>query len=312
MSTLRSTLEDYVRVRRSLGFVMDREVRELEQFVDFLERVGAERVTIELAVMWARMPATAHPYVWRKRLGTVRGFARYLATVDPASEIPPTDLLPARQPRVAPYIYSADEIVAVMRAARSLRWPLRAATFETVIGLIASTGLRLREALALDRDDVDLKDGVLLVGKARHNQQREVALHPTATAALERYSELRDRLCPNPATPASFITARGQRTRRLTKYPFWQTFSKLIKQAGLEGRGQRARPRAHDLRHTFAIRTLLGWYQAGEDVERKLPLLSTYLGHVELESTYWYLQAVPELIGQVTDRLDAWIPEGLA
>jgi site-specific recombinase XerD len=151
MSPLREALSDYVRARRALGFVCEREVPELERFVGFLEQAGAPRITIELALLWARMPQGVHPYVWRKRLGTVRGFARYLATLDPDSEIPPTDLLPGRQPRLAPHIYAPDEIVALMLAARSLKWPLRAATFETVIGLLASTGLRLREALALDR-----------------------------------------------------------------------------------------------------------------------------------------------------------------
>ncbi len=260
MSELREVFSDYVRVRRSLGFVFDRDARELERFVDFLEQVGARRITVDLALTWARMPATAHPSVWRKRLWPVRGFARYLATLDPESEIPPPDLLPAHQPRIAPYIYSPQEITALMLAARSLKWPLRAATFETVIGLLASTGLRLREALALERDEVDLREGVLLAGTAKHNR-REVVLHPSATAALARYTALRDDYCPNPPTPAFFITTRG---RPLTKPVFWSTFSGLIKQAGLDGRGQRVRPRAHDIRHTFAVRTLLGWYQDGE------------------------------------------------
>jgi site-specific recombinase XerD len=309
MSPLREALGDYVRVRRALGFVCEREVPELERFVDFLEQAGASRITIELALTWARMPQGVHPYVWRKRLGTVRGFARYLATLDPDSEIPPTDLLPGRQPRLVPHIYTPEEIVALMMAARSLLWPLRAATFETVIGLLASTGLRLREALALDRSDVDLEHGVLLVRGAKHNQQREVPLHPTATAALERYADQRDRLCPVRVTPAFFVTNHN---RRLTPVNFRAAFPKLIAQAGLQGRGQRLRPRPHDVRHTFAVRTLLGWCHAGEDVDRKLPLLSTYLGHVELESTYWYLQSVPELIALVSERLDQRLSEGLS
>jgi integrase len=140
------------------------------------------------------MPQGVHPYVWRKRLGTVRGFARYLATLDPDSEIPPTDLLPGRQPRLVPHIYTPEEIVALMMAARSLLWPLRAATFETVIGLLASTGLRLREALALDRSDVDLEHGVLLVRGAKHNQQREVPLHPSATVSAPFASRRRSLL----------------------------------------------------------------------------------------------------------------------
>jgi integrase/recombinase XerD len=309
MSPLREALSDYVRVRRALGFVCEREVPELERFVGFLEQAGAQRITIELALTWARMPQGVHPYVWRKRLGHVRGFARYLATIDPDSEIPPTDLLPGHHPRLVPHIYEPEEIVALMIAARSLKWPLRAATFETVIGLLASTGLRLREALALDRSDVDLEHGVLLVSGAKHNKQREVPLHPSTTAALERYARERDRLSWNPSTPAFFLTTRN---RRVTKPVFWQTFAKLIAHADLEGRGQRPRPRPHDLRHTFAVRTLLDWSHAGEDVERKLPLLSTYLGHVELESTYWYLQSVPELIALVSSRLDERLPEGLS
>lgn len=309
MSPLREVLRDYVRVRRALGFVCEREVPELERFVDFLELAGASRITIELALTWARMPQGVHPYVWRKRLGTVRGFARYLATIDPDSEIPPTDLLPGRQPRLVPHIYTPEEIVALMTAARSLKWPLRAATFETVIGLLASTGLRLREALALDYLDVDLEHGVLLVHGAKHIKQREVPLHPSTAAVLGRYARQRDRLCPDPAAPAFFLTTRS---RRVTRPVFWQTFAQLIAAAGLQGRGQRARPRAHDLRHTFAVRTLLDWHHAGEDVDRKLPQLSTYLGHVELESTYWYLQSVPELIEIVSVRLDQRLPEGLS
>jgi integrase/recombinase XerD len=309
MSSLREALSDYVRVRRALGFVCEREVPELERFVEFLEHAGAQRITIELALGWARIPQGVHPYVWRKRLGTVRGFARYLATIDPDSEIPPTDLLPGRQPRLIPHIYTPEEIVALMIAARGLKWPLRAATFETVIGLLASTGLRLREALALDRSDVDLEHGVLLVHGANHKKQREVPLHPSTTAALERYALQRDRLCPSPGLPAFFLTTRN---RRVTKSVFWPTFAKLVAHAGLQGRGQRPRPRPHDLRHTFAVRTLLEWSHAGEDVERKLPVLSTYLGHVELESTYWYLQSVPELIALVSERLDERLPEGLS
>lgn len=248
MSPLRETLSDYVRVRRALGFVCEREVPELERFVGFLEQAGAQRITIELALRWARMPQGVHPYVWRKRLGTVRGFARYLATIDPDSEIPPTDLLPGRQPRLVPHIYAPEEIVALMMAARSLPWPLRAATFETVIGLLASTGLRLREALALDRSDVDLEHGVLLVHGAKHKKQREVPLHPSTTAALERYAHQRDRLCPNPSTPAFFLTNHN---KRLTVSMFWQAFPKLIARAGLQGRGQRPRPRAHDIRTPY-------------------------------------------------------------
>jgi integrase/recombinase XerD len=148
-------------------------------FVDFLEQAGAERITTKLALTWARLPVTAHPHRWRQRLGIARGFARYVATLDPASEVPSTDLLPARRPRVAPYIYSPAQISALMAAAGTLTPSLRAASHRTVIGLMATTGLRLGEALGLDRVDVDLQDGALHV-RARQTKQREVPLHPVA------------------------------------------------------------------------------------------------------------------------------------
>lgn len=308
MTALDQALSDYLALRRQLGYFLERDQPQLEQFVCFLEQAGVERITTELALRWARIPANQHPIVWRRRLAMVRQFACYLATVDPASEIPSKDLLPAHQPRVAPYIYSPQEITQLMAAARALRRPLRAAMFETVIGLMASTGLRLREALALDRTDVDLEDDALDIRAVKNHRQREVVLHPSTTAALEHYCHVRDERCPRPATPAFFVIDQG---RRPVKTVFWHTFRVLIKQAGLEGRGERARPRPHDLRHTFAVTTLIGWYRSGEQIDRKMPALSTYLGHVSPESTYWYLQSVPELLELVSERLER-IPEGLS
>ena len=237
----------------------------------------------------------------------MRGFARYLATIDPDSEVPSKDLLPAHRPRVAPYIYSPAEITALMRAAGALTPPLRAASYRTVIGLMASTGLRLGETLDLDRQDVDLNDGVLHV-RARQTKQREVPMHPSTTAALREYARCRDRSCPTPHTPAFFLNLRAG---RLTTVNFNHWFARLTGQVGLEGAGERVRPRPHDLRHTLAVGTLLDWYRAGEDVERKLPLLSTYLGHVDPASTYWYLEAVPELMALISSRLDR-LPEMLS
>ena len=273
MTALEQALSDYLRLRRGLGYYLERDQGELERFVEFLQQAHAERISTELAVQWARMPATQHPVIWRKRLSTVRGFARYLATVDPASEIPSTDLLRAHQPRTAPHIYTEEDITDLMAAARSLPRPLAAATFATVIGLLACTGLRLREALALDRSDVDLETGVLNIPASKNHRQREVLLHPSATAALAHYTQVRDRRCPEPTTPAFFLTSWK---RRPVKTVFWQTFRELTVQAGLDGGGQRKYPRPHDLRHTFAVRTLIGWYLAGDDIDRKMPALSTY------------------------------------
>jgi integrase/recombinase XerD len=300
MTPLRQALADYLRLRRRLGFRLEADQRILENFVGFLEQAGAQRITTDLALMWARIPVRAHPHHWRQRLGIARAFARYLATLDAESEIPSEDLLRAHRPRVAPYIYSPAEIGALMDAAGALTPPLRAANYRTVIGLMATTGLRLGEVVALDREDVDLGDGALHV-RARQHKQREVPLHPTATKALRDYARLRDRRWPQPSVQAFFLNLRGQRLR---KSEFNRWFAKLIGQVGLEGAGERLRPRPHDLRHTLAVRTLLDWMQAGEDVDRRMPELSTFLGHANPESTYWYLQAVPELIALVSARLE--------
>ncbi len=269
-------------------------------FVDFLERAGAQRITTELALAWARIPVDAHPSRWGQRLGVARGFARHLATIDPWSEVPPTDLLPGHRPRIAPYIYSEAEIAALMAAARQLRPRLRATRHETLIGLLAVTGMRPGEALALDRQDVDLTHGVVHVRAGKQKKQREVPLHKSTIGALRAYAGRRDAHFPTPSTPAFFISARG---RRMGRAELNQTFIKLIGQVGLEGRGARARPRPHDLRHAFAVRTLLDWYRAGEDIDRRMPLLSTYLGHADPASTYWYLEAVPELLELIGRRL---------
>ena len=273
MSSVREVLGDYLRIRRQLGFGLVRAGAELEDFVGFLERADAERITTGLALKWATQPIDASPYYWRLRLGMVRGFARYLATIDPESEVPPEDLLRSTYTRVAPYVYREREIVALMSAAGALRPALRGASYRTVIGLMASTGIRIGEALGLDRRDVDLRDGALHVRAAKQRKQREVPLHPTTTDALRAYARERDRYASAPETAAFF--ASHQR-RRIDPKAFNKNFKRLIGEVGLEGCGQRARPRPHDLTHTFAVRTVLNWYRDGVDVQRELPRLSTY------------------------------------
>ena len=246
MTTLRDALADYLRVRRRLGFEMPQDGRLLEGFVEFLERVGAERISTELSLTWARMPAGAHPHRWRQRMSVVRGFARHLATLDPESEIPSKDLLPAHRPRIAPHIYTEQEITALIAAAGRLRPLLRAARHQTLIGLLAVTGIRPGEALALDRQDVDLRHGLVHVRAGKQKKQREVPLHQTTVRALRNYARLRDARFHEPSTPAFFIGARG---RRMPREELNRTFTKLIGEVGLDGRGARARPRPHDLRH---------------------------------------------------------------
>jgi integrase/recombinase XerD len=300
MSSLHDALRDYLAIRRSLGYQLIEQGQLLEDFVGFLERAGATSVTTEMALRWARLPQHVKPHRWSRRLGIVRGFARYLATIDPETEVPSKDLLPAREQRLAPYIYSPAEIAALMDAAGALRPGLRGATHRTLIGLLAPTGLRLGEALGLDRQDVDLCDGALRV-RGKDDKQREVPLHQSTTQALRDYERLRNRDWPEAKTAAFFVCSTGLRLR---KWVVHKTFPQLIREVGLEGCGQRKRPRPHDLRHAYAVATLLDWYRDGEDVDAKLPLLSTYLGHVKPEYTYWYLQAVPELLELVAARLD--------
>jgi integrase len=180
MTPLADSLADYLRIRRRLGFELPHDGRLLEGFVAFLDQAAAERITTELALTWARLPVDVHPHTWRQRLGVARGFARYLATIDPASEVPSTDLLPGHRPRIAPYIYTDGEIVALIAAAGKLRPSLRAARHQTLIGLLAVTGMRPGEALGLDRHDVDLRHGVVHVRAGKQKKQREVPLHTSS------------------------------------------------------------------------------------------------------------------------------------
>jgi integrase len=242
-----------------------------------------------------------HPFTWRQRLTLARGFARYLATIDPASEIPPVDLLPGHRPRISPYVYSEAEITALMAAARRLRPALRAARHETLIGLLAVTGCRPGEALGLDRADVDLDAGVLHVRVGKKHKQRDLPVHPSTVAALRGYARLRDAHLPTPPSPAFFLSARG---RRMGREELNTTFLQLVGRVGLEGAGPRVRPRPYDPRHAFAVRTLLDWYRTGQNVDRRMPLLSTYLGHIDPTSTYWYLEIVPELLQLVSARME--------
>lgn len=302
MSELRDAVENYLRTRRALGFGLQREARLLPDFVAALDRAGQRTVTIEAALAWATRPVRADRSWWATRLGVVRGFARWQQAFDPATEMPPADLLPARHRRAVPYPYTDADIAALMRAARGIPAPLRAATYETLIGLLAVTGMRVGEVIDLDRGDVDQGEGLLVVRGAKFNKSREVILHPSTVDALCRYATVRERRCPHPRTAAWFVSLAGT---RLIYSNVHFTFHRLVTQLGLRPRSQRCRPRLHDLRHRFAVTTLLGWYRDGEDVETRLAQLSTYLGHLNPSDTYWYLQAAPELLALAAHRLEA-------
>ncbi len=300
MSELRAALRDYLALRRALGYALKETEWLLTGFVGYLEEHGEPTVTTAHAIAWATRPAGTHPRWWQHRLGTVRGFARYLASIDPRAEVPQARLLPAAYTRATPYLYCPADITALLAAAGTLSPALRAATYQTLIGLLAVSGMRIGEAIALDCADVDDNALLLAVRKAKPGSARTIPLHPATAEALRRYARLRDRHFPAPSTPGFFLSTRGT---RLAYSDANKTFRALIRTAGLQGNGERHRPRAHDLRHSFAVATLLRWYQEGADVDARLPLLSAMLGHADPASTYWYLQAAPELLALVADRL---------
>ena len=301
MTNLRSALDDYLRLRRHLGFRLERDGQLLPGFIEFVEAAGADRVTTTAALAWAMSPAGAHPAWWATRLGIVRGFARYLQALDPIHEVPPMGLLPTRRPRTTPYIYSDDDVRRLIDAAQGLVPSYRAALYETLVGLLHVTGMRLGEALGLARGDVDLVRGRVSVRQAKFNKDRQLPVHATTVAALARYSEIRDQHWPEPATDAFFLSARGLRLGSGTVH---DVFRGLIRKAGLEGDGARGRPRPHAFRHSFAVTSLVNFYRTDEHPEARLPVLSTFLGHVDPGSTYWYLQAAPELLCLAAQRLE--------
>jgi integrase/recombinase XerD len=301
MSDLRAELDDYLALRRALGFKLRRAGLLLADFISYLEANGTDTITAENALAWASLPANASSDWWAQRLSVVRAFARHLHAIDPVHEVPPAVLLPARTHRATPYLYSDAEIEALMAAARQLRSPLRAVTFETLVGLLAVTGLRIGEALRLDRDDIDLAGGVLRIRQTKFGKSREVPLHPSTVQALAAYARRRDQLCPRPREQAFFVSTASTRLLYCNAHLAWLD---LVRRAGLKPRSGTCRPRPHDLRHSFAVRTLLGWYRDGADVAARMPLLSTYLGHVHPGNTYWYLSAAPELLTLVAARLD--------
>ncbi len=299
MSSLHAAVSDYLAMRRALGFKLDRDAALLPQFVNFIHARGERHVSTDAALAWATLPAGS-PTWWSSRLQIVRGFASYLHSIDPVNEIPAVDLLPLRSHRATPYLYSQDQIDALIDVAGTLRTPLRVATMQTLLGLLAVTGMRLGEAVGLDRDDFNARDGFLLVRGAKFGKSRELALHPSTVVALQRYLRRADRPAPAESTRALLVTIVGT---RLSTKDVQRTFATLRRRAGIEARSPSRQPRLHDIRHSYAVATILDAYRADADTGRRLALLATYLGHVNPASTYWYLSAAPELMQLAADRL---------
>ncbi len=300
MSALDAHVEDYLRLRRALGYKMERHGVLLPKLVTHLDAAGATTITSELAIEWARLPERARPSHWAARLAVARGFARYLQAIDPSTEVPPPGVFPARRHRPTPYLWSHGEICGLLEGARALASPLRAATHEALFGLLATTGMRLGEAVGLERDDVDLGTGVITVRAAKFDRSRLVPLHPTVTEKLGRYADSRDRLCPRRSSTAFFLSSAGTPLQRSGVDEVLRTITTSM---GI--RTATVRPRAHDLRHSFAVATLTRWLRSGVNVDEHMAVLSTYLGHVSPADTYWYLSASPELMALAAERLDA-------
>ena len=275
MSPLAEASAEYLALRRAVGFKLERPGRLLGHFVAFAEAQGSPRVTVRLALEWANGAASAGAAA--RRLQALRGFARWFQCLDPASEVPPTGLLAGTAHRVAPYLFSPEEVVALMRAARDLRPALRAATTETAIGLLACTGMRIGEVLRLDRGDVDFEAGTLTIWRTKFNKSRQLPLSASTLDALAAYDRLRESLAEHDRTPSFFVSFRGG---RLGHGAIHGAFVALLDATGIPARPCPRRPRMHDLRHGFTVATLVGWYREGRDVEVLLPRLSTYLGHV--------------------------------
>jgi integrase/recombinase XerD len=286
---LRRAAEEYLATRRALGFVLSTQGRLLLDFVAYCERHAIATVTTDAAVSWAiGTTRSQDPLWWARRLMVVRIFARHLRALDPATQVPPMDVLPHTYRRTTPYLYSAQQLADLVGAASLLRPRLRALTYAA-------------EACRLDCDDVDLDEGVLIVRGSKFGKSRIVPVHSTTLGALRIYDGRRDLLCPDPASAAFFLNSRG---RRLDAHNGSHTFAEILHTAGITAPPGARRPRIHDLRHSFTVATLLAWYRDGGDVAARLPLLSTYLGHVDPKSTYWYLQATPELLEAAVDRLE--------
>jgi integrase len=303
MISLREAVEEYLMMRRSLGFKLLAMGHNLHHFVSFMEQEGASVITTELALRWAQQAQGVQPSLWAARLSFVRSFARYWSAIDPRTEIPPTGLLPYRAKRATPYIYSDEEIEQILRAAWNLvpSTGLRPYTYYTLLGLMAVTGMRISEVVRLDREDVDLDERLLTVQLTKFSKSRLIPLHPSTAEKLKVYLNRRDQLHPRPPTRRFFLSNQGT---PLTDCTIRCTFVKLSRQIGIRKAGDSFGPRLHDLRHRFAVTTLLHWYETGVDVEQRLPVLSTYLGHVHVTDTYWYLTAIPELLALTKNRLE--------
>jgi len=303
MNTLRESVNDYLALRRAMGFKMFRSGKALFHFVSYLEEHEASFITTHLALEWAQQPSSAQPATWAQRLSYVRGFARFRSGTDPRTEIPAYSLLPHKLRRARAYLYTDEEIQKLLQAALELEpaSELKRRTYYCLLGLLAVSGMRISEALGLKETNVDFLSGVLTLEGTKHGDTRLVPLHASTLKVLSEYKIFRDKFLNERTADTFFINNLG---KRLDDGTVRVTFYSLSRKIGIRKPDSSIGPRLHDFRHLFAVKTLLKWYHDGEDTERRLPTLSTYLGHVHVSDTYWYLTAYPELMGAAVKRLE--------
>ena len=297
-------VEQYLTYRRNLGYKLLAEgayLRKFGVYADSIKHRGP--LTTELALRWARLPVAADALLWARRLEIVRCFARYLVIFEPKTEIPLRGLLGPAHRRNTPHVYTEAELSALVSAAGRLQSAdqLKPRNFSTLIGLVASTGLRISEALRFTRSDFDARQGVITIRETKFRKSRLVPLHPSVTKKLAAYARERDRLVPLPQADQFFVTDRG---KAMDCKRVREVFRELCDGVGIVGRGHRRRPVIHDLRHTFACRCVERWYDSGKDVTHHIAALSTYLGHATIHDTYWYLTATPDLLARAAARFE--------
>lgn len=307
VNTLRHAVQEYLDLRRNLGFKLQKTGRGLFDFVTYMEQHHATRITQALALAWAQQPKKVQPSHWAQRLSFVRGFARYRSASDARTQVPLPGLLPFQPKRARPYLYSDDEIKSLLRATLKLpcrykRNVLQPWVYYCLFGLLSVSGLRVSEALNLELQDVDLKAAVLTIRGAKFGKTRLVPLHRSTCKVLADYIARRSRHWAGRSVSSRlFVSSLGN---CLDGGEMRRTFYVLSRQIGLRGAHDSHGPRLHDMRHRFATNTLVAWYRAGQDPERRLPILSAYLGHVHIADTQWYLNASPELMGEAMRRLE--------
>ncbi|EMQ99992.1 tyrosine-type recombinase/integrase [Paeniglutamicibacter gangotriensis] len=299
-------VDQYLRMRRGMGYTLHGQGQRLLDFARFFQNTGAEHVSTAIILDWATLPSNADRTWWYARLGAVRPFAQFLQAFDAQTQVPEASAIKDGDHRVRPFIFSEAELARLLAAADKIQPAFRALTYRTYISLVAVTGMRRSETTNLDRSDFDWENGALTIREAKFHKTRRLPLHPSTITALDDYAHQRDREFGTTEQPAFFLSSRGT---RLSSSSVGQVFAGLVQVSGLPRLETRHQQSLHDLRHTFAVRTLQGWYQSGADVGPLLPLLSTYLGHQNPDATYWYLSGTPELMTLVSERVRTYLQE---